>query len=36
MLQRPAARLIVGHGDIMEQGWRDPLASAWRFEGVQV
>jgi hypothetical protein len=36
MLQRPAERLIVGHGDIIEAGWRDQLAQAWRLEGVEV
>jgi hypothetical protein len=36
MLQRPAERLIIGHGDIIEQGCRDQLAHAWRLEGVEV
>jgi hypothetical protein len=36
ILKRPAERLIIGHGDIMEQGWRDQLAHAWRLEGVEV
>ncbi len=36
MLERPAARLIIGHGHIIEQGWRDELANAWRLEGVEV
>lgn len=36
MLQRPAERLIIGHGDIIEQGCRDHLARAWRLEGVEV
>jgi hypothetical protein len=36
MLERPAQRLIVGHGDIIEAGWRDRLAGAWRQEGVLV
>jgi glyoxylase-like metal-dependent hydrolase (beta-lactamase superfamily II) len=36
MLERPAERLIVGHGDIIEQGCRDQLAHAWRLEGVEV
>ena len=36
MLQRPAERLIIGHGDIIEHGWRDQLARAWRLEGVDV
>jgi glyoxylase-like metal-dependent hydrolase (beta-lactamase superfamily II) len=36
MLERPAERLIIGHGDIIEQGCRDQLAHAWRLEGVEV
>ena len=36
MLERPAERLIIGHGDIIEDGWRDRLAHAWQLEGVQV
>jgi hypothetical protein len=36
MLERPAERLIIGHGDIIDEGWRDQLASAWRLEGVEV
>jgi hypothetical protein len=36
MLERPAERLIIGHGDIIEQRWPDHLASAWRLEGVEV
>jgi hypothetical protein len=36
ILQRPAERLIIGHGDIIEQGCRDQLAHAWRLEGVEV
>jgi hypothetical protein len=36
MLQRPFERLIIGHGDIIEQGCRDHLAQAWRLEGVEV
>ncbi|MEO6603330.1 MAG: DUF4336 domain-containing protein [Polyangiaceae bacterium] len=36
MLQLPAERLIIGHGDIIEQGCRDHLANAWRLEGVEV
>lgn len=36
MLERPARRLIVGHGDIIEDGWRDSLTQAWRLEGVEV
>lgn len=36
MLERPAQRLVVGHAEVMEQGWRDSLAQAWRLEGVKV
>lgn len=36
MLERPAKRLIIGHGDIIEDGCRDQLAQAWRLEGVEV
>ena len=36
MLQRPAERLIIGHGDIIKEGCRDHLAQAWRLEGVEV
>jgi len=36
MLERPAERLVIGHGDIIEVGWRDELAQAWRLEGVEV
>lgn len=36
MLERPAQRLIVGHADVLEEGWRDRLAQAWRLEGVAV
>jgi hypothetical protein len=36
MLERPAERLIVGHGDIIDETWRDHLAQAWRLEGVEV
>lgn len=36
MLERPAQRLIIGHGDVIEAGWRDRLAGAWRLEGVEV
>ena len=36
MLERPAQRLIIGHGDIIEAECRDHLARAWRLEGVQV
>jgi hypothetical protein len=36
MLERPAQRLIIGHGDVIEDGWRDRLARAWQREGVAV
>lgn len=36
MLERAAQRLIVGHGEVIEEGWRDRLAQAWRWEGVEV
>jgi hypothetical protein len=36
MLERAAERLIIGHGDIIEAGWRDQLGQAWRLEGVEV
>jgi hypothetical protein len=36
MLDRPAERLIIGHGEILEKGWREDLVQAWRQEGVQV
>jgi hypothetical protein len=36
MLERTAQRLIVGHGDAIENGCRDRLAGAWRLEGVEV
>lgn len=36
MLERPAQRLIIGHGDIIEDGCRERLAQAWRLEGVAV
>jgi hypothetical protein len=36
MLERPARRLIIGHGDVIEEGWREQLAQAWRREGVEV
>jgi hypothetical protein len=36
MLQRPAERLIIGHGDIIEEGCHEHLAQAWRLEGVEV
>lgn len=35
MLERPAERLVIGHGDIIEARWRDELAQAWRLEGVE-
>jgi Domain of unknown function (DUF4336) len=36
MLERPAQRLIIGHGEIIEKGCRDQLAQAWRREGLEV
>lgn len=36
ILERPAQRLITGHADIFEEGWRERLAQAWRLEGVEV
>jgi hypothetical protein len=36
MLERPAERLIIGHGEIIEKGCRDHLAQAWRLEGLDV
>lgn len=36
IVERPARRLIVGHADVMEAGWREHLARAWRLEGVDV
>jgi hypothetical protein len=36
MIERPAERLIIGHGDIIEEGCREHLAHAWRLEGVEV
>lgn len=36
MLERPARRFIVGHGDVIEDGWRDHVSRAWRLEGVEV
>ncbi|WP_437324577.1 DUF4336 domain-containing protein [Sorangium sp. So ce381] len=36
MLERPAQRLIVGHAEVIGEGWRDDLAQAWRLEGVEV
>lgn len=29
-------RLIIGHGDIIEEGCQDHLAHAWKLEGVEV
>lgn len=36
MLDRPAQRLIIGHGAVIETGCLDQLARAWRLEGVEV
>jgi hypothetical protein len=36
MLERPAQRLIIGHGDVIEAGCCEQLARAWRLEGVEV
>lgn len=36
ILDRPAKRLIVAHAAIIEDGWRDRLAEAWRLVGVDV
>jgi hypothetical protein len=36
MLERPAERLIIGHGEIIEKGCRDQLAQAWRLEGLEL
>lgn len=36
MLQRPALRLIIGHGDVIEAGCQEHLARAWRLEGLDV
>jgi hypothetical protein len=36
MLAQPAERLIVGHAEVIEAGWRERLAEAWRIEGVEV
>jgi hypothetical protein len=36
MLERPAQRLIIGHGAAIETDCRDQLARAWRVEGVEV
>lgn len=34
ILARPAHRLLIGHGDVIEHDCRDHLANAWRREGV--
>jgi len=36
MLERPAQRIIVGHGDVLGKDCREQLAAAWRIEGVSV
>lgn len=36
MLERPAERLIIGHGEVIEKDCRDHLARAWRLEGLEV
>jgi len=36
MLERPAERLLTGHAAVVEGNWREPLARAWRLEGVDV
>lgn len=36
MLKRPAQRLIIGHGEVIEDSCLDHLARAWRLEGLQV
>ncbi|HEU5076412.1 MAG TPA: DUF4336 domain-containing protein [Polyangiaceae bacterium] len=36
MLERPAERLIIGHGEIIEERCREHLAQAWRLEGLEV
>jgi uncharacterized protein DUF4336 len=36
MLERPAQRLIIGHGEVIEEDCREHLARAWRLEGVEV
>jgi hypothetical protein len=36
ILERPAERLVIGHGDILAAGWREQLAQAWRLEGVEI
>lgn len=35
ILECPAKRLIVGHGDVPAERWRDELTNAWRQEGVE-
>jgi hypothetical protein len=34
MLERPAARLVVGHAAVLGDDWRDRMREAWRLEGV--
>jgi hypothetical protein len=36
MLEQPAERLIIGHGEIIEKGCLDHLARAWRMEGLEM
>lgn len=36
MLERPAQRLIIGHGSVIDKGCGERLAEAWRLEGVAV
>jgi hypothetical protein len=36
MLERPAQRLIIGHGEVIEEGCLERLAAAWRLEGLNV
>lgn len=36
LLERPAERLIIGHGDLIDGDWRTQLSEAWRLEGVDV
>lgn len=35
ILERPARRLVVAHAPVMEDGWRELLAQAYRREGVE-
>jgi len=35
MLERPAQRLVIGHGEILAEGCLDHLAQAWRREGLE-